>query len=320
MGKTSRSVRKSVAQQVAVITTVFNEEKTILKLIEALKSQTFAPSEVVIVDGGSSDRTFSLLQEVKLTWQVLRVYQQQGNRSIGRNFAISHTSCPIIAITDAGCVPQSDWLAEVVKPFSSPDVQVVSGYYKAKSQTIFQKCLVPYVFVMPDQADKVEFFPSTRSMAMRRSIWNQSGGFDTKLSHNEDYAFAFTLKKLGVNFTFAPNAIVWWIPRKNLKQAAWMFMRFAIGDIQAGILRPKVKLLAIRYIVFFFMIFLSVDIPGLLYLLIPAAILYLIWAILKNFRYVQHPKALFWLPVLQLTADVSVLFGSLVGLLSRIAT
>jgi hypothetical protein len=42
---------------------------------------------------------------------------------------------------------------------------------------------------------------------------------------------------------------------------------------------------------------------------------YLAWAISKNVRYA--PQGWYWLPVLQLTADVSVMAGSLVGWLRR---
>ena len=184
-------------------------------------------------------------------------------------------------------------------------MRVVSGYYRGLPQNIFEKCLIPYVLVMPDQIP-VEFFPSTRSMAICKGL----GLFDEKLSHNEDYAFAHSLKKHGINFYFAQTAVVGWLPRQSLKSAAWMFLRFAIGDAQAGIFRPKVKFLAVRYYLFFFLFFVS-HWFGLL------AIPYLFWAIFKNYQYVRDIRAFFWLPVLQLTADTTVLFGTLVGLLSR---
>ena len=41
------------------ITTVLNEEKTIEGLLESLNNQTLKPDEIVIVDGGSTDRTIA---------------------------------------------------------------------------------------------------------------------------------------------------------------------------------------------------------------------------------------------------------------------
>ena len=89
-----------------------------------------------------------------------------------------------------------------------------------------------------------------------------------------------------------------------------MFLRFAIGDIQAGILRPKVKLIFIRYYAFFFLFFIH---PLFALLAIP----YLIWSIAKNYRYVRDLRAIFWLPVLQITSDLCVIFGTIMGALSK---
>ncbi|MEK7064714.1 MAG: glycosyltransferase [Patescibacteria group bacterium] len=308
--------------KVAVIVTVLNEIEDIKFLINSLIKQT---KEIVIVDGGSTDGTWEYLQKQKR----IRAFQKISNRSVGRNFGMSKTKADIICFTDAGCIPKSNWLEELIKPFNkkhpSPGqrpersenlgegqgvryggVDVVSGYYKGLPHNVFEKCLVPYVLVMPDQIGS-EFYPSTRSMAMRKGV----GLFDEKLSHNEDYAFAVALKKKGVEFYFAPNAVVGWLPRKNLRQAAWMFLRFAIGDAQAGLLRSKVKLLFLRYYVFFFLVFIN-------YRFVLLAIPYLIWSIFKNFKYVKDIRAIYWLPTLQITADIMVMFGTIVGLLSRI--
>lgn len=288
--------------KVSVIVTVLNERETIESLLIALKGQTLKPVEIIIVDGGSTDGTWEVISDLLSVVS----YQIPGNRSMGRNYGISNAKSSIIAFTDAGCIPQSDWLKELTRPFADKQVQVVSGYYRGLPRNVFEKCLVPYVLVMPDQI-RGEFLPSTRSMAMRKGV----GLFDEKLSHNEDYAFAIALKKAGVKFYFAPGAIVGWQLRNNLRQAAWMFLRFAVGDAQAGILRPKVKLLALRYYLFFFLVFIS-KYSWLL------AVPYLLWAIGKNYKYVKDVRAIWWLPILQMTSDIMVLFGTIVGLLSRV--
>ena len=301
----------------AVVVTVFNEENTVADLVRSLRTQSLLPAEAVIVDGGSSDDTWKVLQDLAHSWIKLRVYRVAGNRSVGRNYGVSKTSSPIFAFTDAGCLPERDWLEKLTQPFSDSKVNVVSGYYKGEARTPFQQALIPYVLVMPDKARKGEFYPATRSMALRRSVWKRSGGFDISLAHNEDYAFAHKLKALGYDFYFKKEAVVVWIPRQNLGQATWMFLRFAVGDIQAGIIRPQVKKLFIRYLIFAYMISLSFYWPFLRPALLVMTIVYLIWSIVKNFRYVHGIKPLFWLPVLQITADFSIIFGSVLGFLSR---
>jgi len=304
--------------RVSVVVTVFNEESSILNLIKSLNTQSQKPYEIVIVDGGSTDKTFETLTKSQI--KILKIYQKIGNRSVGRNYGVSQSHGQIIAFTDAGCQPHSDWLENLIKPFIGKSTTVVSGYYQGVTENIFQKCLIPYVLVMPDKAEKTEFYPATRSMAIRKSIFNSSGGFNESLSHNEDYAYAHKLKSMGYSFTFAKEAIVDWFPRKNLKQAAWMFTRFAIGDIQAGIVRPQLKPLAIRYLIFTYLIFLIPYFPIIIFLILLLTICYLFYAIYKNYRYVKDLHAFFLLPVIQITCDLSILFGSLVGYLSKIWT
>jgi len=308
---------KVTSTSVSVVITVFNEQESISELISALSAQTLSPKEIIVVDGGSTDNTFQILQNLARKLPRLKVFQSRGNRSIGRNYGVSKSTSSIIAFTDAGCIPEKNWLKELIKPFSSPTTTVVSGYYSGLAKDDFQSCLIPYVLVMPDKAEKGEFFPSTRSMALRRAVWIQSGGFDSKLSHNEDYVYAHWLKKMGVTFTFAPKAIVGWLPRKNLAQAFWMFLRFAIGDAQAGIIRPKVKILITRYLVFCYLFFIGLQIKVISYFVAGIMASYLFWSVSKNYKYVNKPAAILWLPVLQISSDLAVIFGTLMGLMTR---
>ncbi|HVZ67711.1 MAG TPA: glycosyltransferase family 39 protein, partial [Patescibacteria group bacterium] len=243
----------------------------------------------------------------------IKLLTKKGNRSIGRNFAIKNTKANIIAITDAGCILDKNWFKNITSPLKKIKVDVVAGYYKAKSNSTFQKSLVPYVLVMPDRVDSKKFLPATRSMAIRKSAWQQVGGFDESLSNNEDYAFANKIQKEGLNIEFTKNAVVYWIPRNNLKQAFVMFYRFAKGDMEANIFRPKVALIIVRYIIAAFLVlfFFNTQSLFILYLLFIIFFLYLYWAVAKNYKYVREPLAIVYLPILQLTSDAAVLLGTL---------
>ena len=196
---------------------------------------------------------------------------------------------------------------------------MVAGYYKAKASSVFEKSLIPYVLVMPDKVDADNFLPASRSMALKKSIWEKAGKFDEKLSHNEDYAFAKKLKRIRANIVFEGKAIVYWIPRRNIWQAFTMFYRFAYGDAEAGILRPKVILIYARYmvgVVWGVWAFRDKN-DSALFGLIVLVFLYAGWAVWKNYKYVNHPMAFFYLPLLQITSDVAVILGTTIGFLKR---
>lgn len=300
--------------KISFIATVYNEEKTIESFVRSILKQSKLPDEVIITDGGSTDRTVEILKEFG---KNISVFVKKGNRSLGRNEAIKHATGDIIVCTDSGNIVDPSWVKQITTPFNDKTVEVVAGYYKGIAKTIFQNCVIPYALVMPDKIDPNKFLPATRSMAFKKSIWKKVGGFNEQFSHNEDYVFAKKLEATGAKIVFAKEAIVHWIPPNTYKQAFIMMFRFAYGDIEAGIVRSKILLLFARYFLALYFVFLSSlyrSLVGLI-LTILVFVVYVFWSIVKNYKYVKKKEAVRILPSLQFTADASVILGTLLGLI-----
>lgn len=300
--------------KISFIATVYNEESTIDDLLQSLLIQSKTANEIIIVDGGSSDRTVAHIKNSKV-----KILIKNGNRAVGRNEAIKSASNEIIVCSDAGCSLDKDWIKNIVKPFENPNVDVVAGYYKGNAETVFQKCLIPYVLVMPDKVDENNFLPASRSMAFKKSVWKKAGGFPERFSNNEDYIFAKKLKKIDAKIVFEKKAIVYWKPRSNIKDAFIMFYRFAKGDSESRIFRPKVILIFVRYIavvilMLLFLIFKSYIILNALYLIL---LTYVLWSIIKNYRYVRNFLAVIFLPLIQLVSDIAVIAGTIKGIIDK---
>lgn len=313
--------------KVGFIATVFNEEKTIDGFLQSLLAQTKTPDEIVIVDAASKDATFSKLKAFQSLYKKkhkkvrFQIGIKKGNRSVGRNEAIRKVDSDIIAVSDSGCLLDKNWLRNITNPFfKRKNVDVVAGYYKAKARSVFEKSVVPYALVMPDKVNPKNFLPATRSMAFTKKIWEKVGGFDKKFSHNEDFVFANKLKEKEARIVFEKSAIVFWIPRKNVKSLFIMFFRFAFGDSESGIFRTNVLLLFYRYILAAFLFALFVLSGKVLYLQILCVSLlgYLVYSVYKNYRYVGNVNATYILPIIQFTADGAVLLGSILGGIKKI--
>jgi len=315
--------------QVSVVITILNEEANLNLLLSALKQQTFRPTEIIIVDGGSSDKSLEILaswQQHNFFKKILKVITKEGNRSVGRNIAIKQAKSDWIAITDAGCIPDKNWLKELVVNQEKNKSEVVAGYYYGEANSSFEAAVIPYVLVMTDRVDANGLLPAPRSMLIKKSVWTEIGGFDESLAHNEDYVFAHKLKECVVKMSFAKKAFVAWMPRKNLGSFMKMIFRFAYGDLEANILRPKVVLVLVRYLVlvFYLLMLLALFSFGSIYLFIFKTALFILainifiyfsWSIQKNVKYVK--RGWWWLPILQLTADVAVITGTLSGMMKR---
>ncbi|OED34820.1 hypothetical protein AB834_05780 [PVC group bacterium (ex Bugula neritina AB1)] len=81
--------------RVSVIIPTFNREKTLGRAIESVLAQTHVPLELIVVDGGSTDGTFSLLKNYQKDLKVI----QRNLRGVSeaRNIGIS--------------LAEGDWLA-----------------------------------------------------------------------------------------------------------------------------------------------------------------------------------------------------------------
>jgi glycosyltransferase involved in cell wall biosynthesis len=105
--------------KITFIATVFNEEASIVQLLESLKKQTKKADEIIIVDAGSRDGTVSLINEFiqNNKKQNVLLLKKKGNRSVGRNTAIKKARGDIIIASDAGCTLKCDWIEKITRPF-----------------------------------------------------------------------------------------------------------------------------------------------------------------------------------------------------------
>lgn len=317
--------------KISFITTVLNEENTISEFLDSLSNQTKKPDEIIIVDGGSSDRTFTEIKNHpfgKLRTRKSKIKNKiefkflvkKGNRSVGRNEAVKNARGELILCSDAGCMLDKNWIKEIIAPFGDHKIDVVAGYYRGMAKNAFEKALLPYVLVMEDKLNSDNFLPSARSIAFKKNIWEKVGGFDERFSNNEDFVFAKKLRKTGAKISFAKKAIVFWKPRKNLKEAFVMFYRFAKGDSEAGIIRPKVIAILVRYLIVFLFLFLFLFTHSLSLIIIIAFLFinYVLWAGFKNYRYVDNKMSIFYLIILQFLSDLAVIMGTFSGLFGKV--
>jgi len=303
--------------KISLITTVLNEEKNIIDFIKSLSNQITLPEEVIVVDGGSKDETVLIIKKLIKKYKRLNIKLiiKTGNRSVGRNTAIKNTKHELIAVTDAGCILDKNWIKNIKKPFESSDVDIVSGFYKPTYKNIFQKCLSTYTSTMSNKIDKENFFPSSRSVAFRKSAWERVKGYPENLDTCEDLVFDKKLKENDFKFYFQKSAFVYWPQRKNIFLAFFQFFNYARGDGFARYFRSNTPFLFLRYFFAVYLIILSVIMKSMILniFILFCLICYTSWSIFKNYRYVNNRKALIYLPMLQFASDFAVLLGTSIG-------
>ena len=291
-----------MAKSIAIVVTTRNEENSIQNLLESIVIQTRKPTEVIFLDAGSTDRTREIISSFKPKIKGLKLIKSKlVNRSKGRNKAIKEAKSNIIAVTDAGCILKKGWLERITHPIISGEAQAVAGFYLTSDSTIMQKSSAPFLAVMPDKIDPILFLPSSRSVAFTKKAWKEAGKYPENVSYCEDLTFAQNLK-IKNDLVVQPRALVYWNHYKGINKFFHQIKNYASGDIEAWHIPhiKKITTVYVRYLVFIFFK--------------PLFLLYLLWPIIKHYKYVKNPLGIFTLPLFQVVTDMGILLGSILGL------
>jgi glycosyltransferase involved in cell wall biosynthesis len=305
---------------VSVIATVLNEAHSLPRLLDSLAAQTRPPDEVVICDGGSTDETLALLAaEERLP---LRVVRRAGNISQGRNAAIEAATGDVIAVTDAGVRLDPRWLEAITAPFGDADAQAVAGFFIPDPRSVFETAMGATVLPEAHEIDPECFLPSSRSVAFRKTAWEAIGGYPEWLDYCEDLIFDFRVRDRYGPFAFAPEALVYFRPRSDLRAFFVQYYRYARGDGKADLWRKRH---AIRYLTYL----VAVPLVGLagalknpwwwaLYLIAIPGMFWTGWRRLARswdgIGWGQRAQAALWIPVIRVVGDAAKMLGYPAGL------
>jgi glycosyltransferase involved in cell wall biosynthesis len=221
--------------QVSLVIPVRNEAGTVSDLLASIYGQTFRASEIVFVDGGSSDDTVQILRRAAREDSSLRVLEaQDATPGRGRNVGIEAASNEWIALTDAGVCLEPSWLerlAAMVECDSSVDI--IFGGYEAQTATFFQECAAA-AYVAPKQTRPGGRMrgPSIASCLLRRSLWRSVGGFPD-LRAAEDLIFMERCQQAG-RIAWAPQAIMRWQLQPTLGRTYKRFELYSYHNVLAG--------------------------------------------------------------------------------------
>jgi glycosyltransferase involved in cell wall biosynthesis len=240
-------------KNVALICTTYNCKEELRSALETVISDENLSllKEIVIVDGGSEDGTWEMLQEWASKISCMEVYRiPSANISRGRNEAIKRTTSEIIVTFDTGTKYCDEWLKHMLRPFwEDPEMHVVDGVTVGMGETLFQKVLCVFYkeYFVPESSSKKSDGPaikggaSHRCIAYRRVVWEKIGGYPENVQAGEDTWFNTRIMDLGMKVTASPDAKCYWMVREGFKALWKMTYRNASGHLSLRGNRGAVK-------------------------------------------------------------------------------
>lgn len=232
---------------ISVITTTLNDGAALRSLATALLPCLGPDDEWVVADASSTDGSQEFLAELARQDRRVTVLVEPGaGISRGRNLAVAASRHPLIAATDAGCVPTPGWLdAFRAAARDRPDAGLLTGTYTVTATGPLQHALVACGY--PDTGELAHpsllvraygrvlgrvfdaSMPTGRSMAFRRQAWEQVGGFPVDLATGEDVSFG---RAIAARWPVAlvRAAEVSWAQRDTMAQTMRMYYSYGAGS------------------------------------------------------------------------------------------
>ena len=133
---------------VSIVIPAYNAEKYIEKTIRSVLGQTYTNYEVIIMDDCSSDKTYSIIQDLALEDNRIKCYQNRENQGVAitRNNAIARCTGEYIALLDADDIWMETKLEKQVKLLQETKAQITYcsyGFINENDTEILRPFIVP---------------------------------------------------------------------------------------------------------------------------------------------------------------------------------
>jgi glycosyltransferase involved in cell wall biosynthesis len=201
--------------RVSIIIPVFNAARLVDIAIQSALEQTYPAIEVVVVDDGSTDDSAVRIRS-KQDARLRYVYQANQGQSAAINRGVQESTGDYIKLLDADDWINPEHIAGQMLVLEGQRDCVAScrwGYFLNDFQSPFVRAEVtgcdyddPLEWVV-DSLTKDEGMMGGPLWLIPRSVWDRAGGYDPRLSLNNDFhaSIATLLASKGVRF--APDAV-----------------------------------------------------------------------------------------------------------------
>ncbi len=202
----------------------YNAATTLPELLESLLAQTYPQEEmeVVVADNGSVDSTREVVRAFSGSSPIRLVdASRRRGPAVARNAVVRAARGEVIAFTDADCVADPRWLAELEEGFAGPEVGCVAGsILPGEPHTPVEEYYVRRGILTQDSVLAHPFLPyaQTANAAFRRELFDLIGGFDEELITGEDADLQWRMQ-LNTRFRleYQPEAVVWHRHRSSMR-------------------------------------------------------------------------------------------------------
>ncbi|MCX6239702.1 MAG: glycosyltransferase family 2 protein [Bacteroidia bacterium] len=227
--------------KISIICPVYNEEKYIGGCIESLMKQDFTwnESEIILVDGLSSDKTRQIIKEYIVKYPFIKLLDNPRKITpVSLNIAIRAAKNDIIFRIDAHTTYPPNYFSVLSKHLIELKADNVGGICRTLPGG---KGLIPVsiakamssIFGMGNSyfrigAKKIMEVDTVPFGCFRREVFDRIGLFDEELIRNQDDEFNGRIIKNGGKIFLIPTVIIDYFARDKVSKLSQMFYQYGL--------------------------------------------------------------------------------------------
>ncbi|MCH7541578.1 glycosyltransferase [Patescibacteria group bacterium] len=226
---------------ISVVIPAYNEEKYLPDCLESLDNQTLPREkyEVIVVDNNSTDKTAEVAQRYGSRLIGCQVQGVSASRAVGSAAAQGE----IITGTDADTRVVNNWLEVILEAFEDSEVVALTGPVVPKEgATLAQRAAFGVgqkIYWLVGKLWRKTYLYGM-NFAVRRSAYENAGGFDPNLRAGEDTDLTERVSKFG-NIKYDRRMKVYTSTRrleegylKSFARYSWNFILLKLGKKPPG--------------------------------------------------------------------------------------
>ena len=196
---------------VSIIVPIYNKEDLISRCVESLIKQTYTNLEIILVDDGSTDKSWAICQEFEnKDSRIKTCHKNNGGLSDARNHGLVNATGDWVSFVDADDYVEDNYIELLLQNSYGADLVVCNCYqitnnkraisshifgntlFESKER-IYSEIIIPMITLDNNKINML--FPAWNKLYRKQVINDNYLKFDTNLPYAEDYMFSIQFFK-----------------------------------------------------------------------------------------------------------------------------
>lgn len=306
---------------ISAICPTYNEKLCIEIIINFFLKAKPLDKELLIIDGGSTDGTVSIVEKYTSTYpQIKLLHNPNKYVPFALNIGIKNCSGDPIIRLDAHTTYAENYFEKIIETFQQTDADIVGGPMRAVGKSSFQSAVAFVTSTSFGIGDSKIHNPDYTGEsdhvylgAWKRSLFDEIGFFDEKLFRNQDDEFHYRAKSFGKKVYLNSEIISYYSPRSEWSKLFSQYFQY--GLFKPLVLRKIKSEIKLRHLIpssfflYLVIIFISSNsfyenIPLFIYLL-----LNFYFSFRNNLSLLEKFKCLIVYPTIHLSYGIGFILG-----------